>query len=226
MTPRRGSRPGGARGRTARGSRAVGLPAVGDHPRARLDVLKQKRAQRLGGSVGNRDHPTAPESHGFLALDRHSHHRLVALPASAPRAQLLAADVGLIDLDRAPQPLAAGAHQHRAQPMQHRPGRLVGADLERPPQRQRRDSVLLAGEQPAGRTPLAVCASCRRWCTPSARSAHGTHDTRSARRPAPKPWNGRTPGTRNRRATVASPGSTDSQHRSQTTASNSPIDRG
>src|SRR5262249_4184586 len=51
------------------------------------------------------------------------------------------------------QPVPARPHQHRPQPVQHRPRGRVGADLQRPLQALRRDSVLLGGEQPAGGEP-------------------------------------------------------------------------
>lgn len=131
----------------------VGLPAVGDHPRPLGDVVAQKRAQRLPGGVGQRDHPAAPEALGLQALDGDAHEHLLALRAPAGQPWFLTADVGLIDLHSSLKPLAARAHEHRAQAVQHRPGGLVGADLQRALQAQRRDPVLLAGEQPARHEP-------------------------------------------------------------------------
>ena len=122
----------------------VRLPPVGDHLRAGLDVLDQEGAQRLRGGVGDRGHPAAPKARGLLALHGDADQHLLALLAPATQPRLLAADVGLIDLHVAVQPLAARAHQHRAQAVEHRPRRLVGADLKRALQRQRRDPVPLA----------------------------------------------------------------------------------
>ena len=70
-------------------------------------------------------------------------------PVRRAKPGLLTADVGLVHLHRPGQPLPARADQHRPQPVQHRPRRLVRADLQRPLQAQRRDPVLLGGEQPA-----------------------------------------------------------------------------
>jgi len=62
-----------------------------------------------------------------------------------------------------------GPHQHRPQPVQHRPRRLVGADLQRALRAQRGDAVLLRGEHPAGgephrqrRPPAVEQRACRR----------------------------------------------------------------
>src|SRR5665647_1392140 len=66
---------------------------------------------------------------------------------------LRGADEGLIDLHRPGQPLPARAHQHRAQPMQHRPRGLVGPDLQPALQTQCRDAPFVAGKQPARREP-------------------------------------------------------------------------
>jgi len=69
----------------------------------RLDVLNQEHAQRFRGSVGQWDHPAAPEADWLLALDGDADQYLLAVLARPARASwLLAADVGLIDLDVAP----------------------------------------------------------------------------------------------------------------------------
>jgi hypothetical protein len=75
--------------------------------------------------------------------------------------------------------------QHRSQPVQQRPGRLVRADLQRPLQILRRDPVPGGGEQPAGmephsqRRPRPVEAP----SLPSPRSADCSGRTRSSRQP-------------------------------------------
>lgn len=132
----------------------VGLPAVGDHLRARLDVVGEEHAQRIGRGIRKRGHATAAEASGLGALDGDpDEHLLLASRAPAGEPRLLAAEDGLIDLDFARQALAAGPHEHRANPVQHRPRGLVGADLELALERQRRDTVLLGGKQPDGGEP-------------------------------------------------------------------------
>ena len=51
------------------------------------------------------------------------------------------------------KPFPSRAHQHRTEPVQHRPRGLVRADLERALQALGRDAVLLCREQPAGGEP-------------------------------------------------------------------------
>ena len=57
--------------------------------------------------------------------DRHSDQGLLAPGTSAGQPWLVAADEGLIHLDDASQPFAARTHQHRPQPVEHRPRRRV-----------------------------------------------------------------------------------------------------
>src|ERR1700761_7165779 len=88
------------------------------------------------------------------------------------------ADDRLVLLHRPGQPVPARPHQHRPQPVQHRPRGRVGADLQRPLQALRRDSVLLGGEQPTGgephrqrRTRAIEDRACRHRGTPMTASA-------------------------------------------------------
>lgn len=62
-------------------------------------------------------------------------------------------DVGFVDLRRAGQPGPARTHQHRSQPMQHRPRGRIRTDLQRTLKTQRGQAVLLRGEHPAGLEP-------------------------------------------------------------------------
>ena len=55
---------------------------------------------------------------------------LILLIAVIVGAWFLAADVGLVDLHDAGQPVASGPDQHRTQPVQHRPRGLVAAETE------------------------------------------------------------------------------------------------
>ena len=55
------------------GRRPVRPPAVGDHPRARLDVVGEERTQLLGRGIEERRHAAAAESLGLGALDGDAH---------------------------------------------------------------------------------------------------------------------------------------------------------
>ena len=79
------------------------------------------------------------------------------------------------------EPLPARAHQHRPQPVQHRPRGLVRADLQRPLHALRRDAVLLGGEQPERHEPHR-----QRRARPIEDRSRGHRRTRSTRR-APEP---------------------------------------
>src|SRR5712692_8923853 len=131
----------------------VAAPAVGDDAGARLDVLADERAERGSGRVGQHAHPAPADALRLADLDRDAgEHLLAALPAAA-QALLLPADERLVHLHRAGQPVPARPHQRTPQPVQHRPRRVVGADLQRPLQMLGGDPVLRGGEQPAGVEP-------------------------------------------------------------------------
>ena len=135
------------------GDRRVGAPAVGDHRAAGLDILADELGERDRGGISQRGHPApaGPPWRRDLNGDA-GEHLLAVLPAAA-QPRLLPADVGLIHLDHPGQPVPARAHQHLPQPVQHRPRRLVRADLQRPLQVLSGDPVLGRGEQPAGVKP-------------------------------------------------------------------------
>jgi hypothetical protein len=124
----------------------VGRPGIGDHLRPWLDVLGDEGVQRGGGDVRDYRHAAAPLPSWLFDLDRYADQGLLAFGPAAPQPWLLAADVGLIHLDRARQPVPARTHQDRAQPVQHRPRRGTGADLELTLEAQSRDPVLLCSE--------------------------------------------------------------------------------
>jgi hypothetical protein len=86
---------------------------------------------------------------------------LLPLGPSAREARFLAADVRLIHFDDPGQPLAVGPLKCRSQPVQHRPGRLVRADLQGPLQALRRDPVFTRGEQPHRGEPYRQRCACR-----------------------------------------------------------------
>jgi len=114
-----------------------------------VDVVGDERVQGAGGPVGDDAHPAAPESSGRHNFYRNDDQCLLALGPPTGQSGLLAADVGLVYLHLPRQQLTTGTDQHRAQPVQHRPRRLVRADLQCSLQRERRDAVLGRGELPA-----------------------------------------------------------------------------
>ena len=121
--------------------------------RARRDAAGHEGMQRGSGRVVQDRHPAPADSPRLPHLDRDTGEYFLAPGPAAAQPGLLASDERLIDLHHAGQPVPARADQYRPQPVQHRPRGLVGADLQRPLQAQRRDPVLLRGEHPAGREP-------------------------------------------------------------------------
>lgn len=73
------------------GDADVARPAVSDHPCPRLDVLGDKRLERLGGGVLHHRHATAAEPVGLLSLDGDHDQGFLPLLAAAAQARLLAA---------------------------------------------------------------------------------------------------------------------------------------
>src|SRR6266508_6967656 len=106
-----------------------------------LDVLAQEGAQRLRRRIRQDRHPTSTKPLRFPSLHGHADQGLLASLPAATEPGFLAADEGLIDLDSPGEPLAAGAYENRAQPVQHRPRRLVGADPQCPLEAQRGDPL-------------------------------------------------------------------------------------
>ena len=89
----------------------VSGPAVSDDRRPWLDVLGDERAQRVTAGVIERRHPAAADALRLANLHGDPGEDLLAALPPAPQTGLLAADVGLIDLDRAGQPVTARPHQ-------------------------------------------------------------------------------------------------------------------
>jgi IS5 family transposase len=131
----------------------VALPRVGDDRCARLDMIGHERVQRGRGPVGEDPHPAPAEPLRSPQLDGYAHQGFLTLRPAAAQPRLLASDVGLIHLHRAAEPIAAGAHERRAQPVQHRPRCLIRADFERALQAERGDPILGRREPPACREP-------------------------------------------------------------------------
>ena len=195
------------------GEPVIPHPGIGDHCRCRGDMISDEGKQRPGRPVLEQRHPAPADPLGLADFDRDAGQDLLALSTPASQPGLFAADVGFIDLHRAVQPPAARVDQDRAEPGQHRPGRLVGADLQRPLQAERRDPVLSRGERPAGREPHGQ----RRARLVEDRA--GRHRGRRRRRTCIRRSPVRQPPTplhlriRTRAASAATPGSPGSRHR-------------
>jgi len=127
---------------------AVALPGIGDYRGSRLDVVGDEGMRRVRGRIGQRRHPAPADPLRLADLDSDAGQDLLAPGAPAAQPRLLPADIGLIHLHRAGQSISARPHQYRPQSMQDRPRGLVRADLQRPLQTQRGDTVLAGGEQP------------------------------------------------------------------------------
>lgn len=128
-------------------------PGVGDERRSLFDVLGDQALRRGRRRVGERSHAAPTESSGFSELGGHADQDLLAPLSAATKPGFLATEVGLVDLNSAGEPVAPGRDEHRAEPVQHRPGRLVGAELKGSLQAPRRDPVLRRRELPAHREP-------------------------------------------------------------------------
>ena len=135
------------------GQAVIAGPAVGDDAAARLDAAGHERAEPGAGRVRQHGHPAPADAFRLADLDRDAGQDLLAGLPPAAQAVLLPADERLVHLHRPGQPAASRPHQRRPQPVQHRPGRLIGADLQGPLQIPGRDPVLGSGEQPAGMEP-------------------------------------------------------------------------
>ncbi len=131
----------------------IARPGIGDERRSLFDVLGDEALERGRRRVGEHGHAAPTESSGLSELDGHADQDLLALLPAAAQSGLLATEVGLVDFDGAAEPVAPGTDEHRAEPVQHRPGRLVGAELKGPLQALRRDPVLRRRELPAHREP-------------------------------------------------------------------------
>jgi hypothetical protein len=131
------------------GQAVVAHPGVGDDRGARLDRAGHERVQRSGRAVGQHRHPAPADPLRLVDLHRDAGEHLLAAGPAAAQPRLVPADERLVHLHDPGQPVPARPHQHRPQPVQHRPRGRVGADLQRPLQALRGDAVLLGGEQPA-----------------------------------------------------------------------------
>jgi hypothetical protein len=133
------------------GERVVAGVAVGRHDAAELDQLLDHRQQAVGAGIDDRRKANATHTAAAL-LDRDQHRRLL-LGSTAVFAGCDAADVGLVNLDLASEPIAAGPDHRASELMQQRPGRLVAPEAEHTLERERAHPVLRAGRIPGRRKP-------------------------------------------------------------------------
>jgi len=108
----------------------VAGPTIGHDRRTWLDACRYEGVERCRRSIGEDRYATSAGSLRLLALDCNADQDLLALLAPASQTRLLPAEVGLVHFDGAAQSVPSRTHEHRAQPVQHRPRRRIGADLE------------------------------------------------------------------------------------------------
>jgi hypothetical protein len=161
----------------AGGGGRAGGEAIRDHSKASLDVASPQGPHRLGLRTGNRDHAGAVEA-PLPLLHADDDERLPAFLPPTAQPRLLATDAGPADLDPPVETVAARAYADRAQPVQHRPGGPVGADLQRLRQAHRAPAAL--GWRTSSRrktTPSPGCGSGRGRYPRSPRSGRRTQHT-------------------------------------------------
>ncbi len=134
------------------GCAGVGCQSVGVDGRTRLDVLLNKRLERFGFGVGNDLQPATPETLGGKQLhgDGHQHLAFGTTPAFAvPHTT----KDGFVYFDVPVQHVVPGMADRAPEPVQHRPGRLIGTESEDPMQRFGGYAVFSGGQVPRGGKP-------------------------------------------------------------------------
>ena len=136
------------------GGTRVGCKTVGVEGRSRLDVLLNKRFECFGFGVWNNLQAATPEAlwreqfHG----DRHQYLAFGTAPALAvPHATT----DSFIHLDLSGQHVVPSMADCAPEPVQHRPGRLIGAESKDSMQRFGGNAVLGGGKMPGGGKPYS-----------------------------------------------------------------------
>ena len=132
---------------------AVALPTVRDDRRAGLDTILDERMQRGRRRITHNLHSASSKALRFQDVHCYGSQGLLATSTAPGEPWLKAANVGLVHFHDPGKTLSSRPHQHRAQPVQHGPSRLVGTDLQRTLDAQSRNAVLAADEQPTGHEP-------------------------------------------------------------------------
>lgn len=130
----------------------VGCQPVGVDGRARFDMLLNKRLERFGFSVGNNLQAAAPEPFWGEQFHGDGHQHLAFGTATALAVPHTTKD-GFIHLDVSGQHIVPGMADRAPEPVQHRPGRLIGAKPENPMERFGGYAVFSGGQVPRGGKP-------------------------------------------------------------------------
>src|ERR1022692_2886943 len=101
---------------------------VGPDRASRRNRLSNKTVQARAGRIRYRTQTNASDALSILFGGDDNQCLFLRPPADC--AGFLSSPVGLVHLDNAIQPVAAGSNHGAAQFMQHRPGRLVAAQAE------------------------------------------------------------------------------------------------
>ena len=124
---------------------------VGVNDGAWLDGRLDRGEQGLGAEIGDAGESCTPHPDPAL-LDCDLDDRLLG-GAAASLASGDTADIGLICLDLAREPVAIGPNHRPAQLVEQRPGRLIASHSEHPLQRERAHTVFRAGRIPRSLEP-------------------------------------------------------------------------
>ena len=106
------------------GEAVVALPSAGSHSGAGENGITHERDETIAADAG---YPAKSHSAKAFRLDQFhcDHDDRFGLGLTPANALFNAANVGLIDLDRAGKPVSPGADHGRPEAMEHRPSRLV-----------------------------------------------------------------------------------------------------
>lgn len=130
----------------------VALPGIGSDRGAREGGIAHECGETVTADVGNLAKPHPAKAFRFDQFHGDHDNRL-GIGLAPSHALLSAANVTLVDLNRAGEPIASGTDHGRPEAMQHRPSRLVGAEAQQPLQGLCRNAVLRGGDMPRCREP-------------------------------------------------------------------------
>ncbi len=187
----RGADRGGSERVMPTGGLRVGRPTVGDDGAAWLDVIEQELLQAAGAGVLEDAQTCAAKTPGVVEFYGYSEQHLAQ--RSAPwDACFRAAEEGLVDLNIARKSVPSRPLHDRSVAMQHRPGGLVGPELNLTLQLGGRDAALPAGQVPGGCGRRQLRQLLRRRRVPG-RSGLARSDRPRVASPAPSQWARRQP---------------------------------
>lgn len=134
------------------GGAGVGCKPVGVDRRVRLDVLSYKRLECFSFCVGNNLQTAAPEALGGEQFNGNRHQHLAFCTAPAFAVPHTTED-GFINFDVSGQHLVPGMADCAPEPVQHRPGCLIGAKSKNSMQRFGGNTIFSCGHVPSGSEP-------------------------------------------------------------------------